>query len=64
MLTNDKTGFLFQSEDIDSLADKIIQIFNDDELLKKVSEAGYKLIDTAYNWNVIGEALKTQYLKL
>ncbi len=64
VLSNDKTGFLFQSENIDSLANKIIQIFNEDELLKTVSEAGYELIDTAYNWNVIGEALKTQYLKL
>lgn len=64
VLSNDETGFLFKSENIDSLADKIIQIFNDDELLKKVSEAGYELINTAYNWNVIGESLKTQYLKL
>jgi len=61
VVVDSKTGFLFKSENVDSLAENITCIFNDEALLKKVSIDGFNLINTQYNWIAIGELLKNVY---
>jgi glycosyltransferase involved in cell wall biosynthesis len=64
VVTDNETGFVFQSENSDALAEKVTAIFNDVALLNKVSSGGFNLINTDYNWNTIGSSLKMEYNSL
>ena len=61
VLTNNETGFFFQSESSESLAEKVISIFDDEKLLNRVSKSGFDLINKTYNWDAIGALLKIEY---
>lgn len=61
VLTDNETGFFFQSENTESLAEKVINIFDDDKLLNRIGKSGFDLINTTYHWNTIGKSLKTEY---
>jgi glycosyltransferase involved in cell wall biosynthesis len=54
-------GLLFPPRDVDSLADSIITIISDDEKVKRMGEAGRKLVEEKYDWNVIAEQVSKLY---
>jgi glycosyltransferase involved in cell wall biosynthesis len=64
LITDNETGFLFKSENVKSLSDKIIDIFKDDSSISKVREKGMDLIKTEYNWNRLGGLSKEVYESL
>tara|TARA_B110000196_G_scaffold21944_1_gene17139 strand:+ start:701 stop:1849 length:1149 start_codon:yes stop_codon:yes gene_type:complete len=64
LINDGVTGFLFESESIASLVDKMSFIFNNNALLHKVTDQGFKLIKNKYNWNTIGALLKRSYHSL
>ena len=64
LITNNETGFLFKSEDVESLSDKIISVLKDDSSVSKVREKGMDLIKTEYNWNRLGALSKEVYESL
>ena len=61
IITNDEDGFLFKTEDADSLSIKINEILANNELLESVRIKGSKLINTKYNWDEIGILTKNAY---
>jgi len=54
-------GLLFPPRDVDRLADSIITIISDDEKVKRMGEAGRKLVEEKYDWDVIAEQVSTLY---
>ena len=54
-------GLLFPPRDVDRLADSIITIISDDEKIKRMGEAGRKLVEEKYDWNVIAEQVSKLY---
>ena len=55
VITDEKTGFLFKSEDVDSLADKLSFILKRPEKREAVALNGKKMMIEKYSWKVIGE---------
>jgi len=64
IIVDNETGFLFESENVKSLSDKIISILKDDSSVSKVREKGMNLIKTEYNWNRLGALSKEVYQSL
>ena len=61
IITDNKNGFLFETENVESLTKRINFILKDKMLLEKVGKEGYKLILTNYNWEGIGRKTKEAY---
>jgi PEP-CTERM/exosortase A-associated glycosyltransferase len=50
LIEDGKTGFLFPADDANALADKIVAIIDDTELLTQVSEQGLAFVREERNW--------------
>jgi glycosyltransferase involved in cell wall biosynthesis len=64
VITDNKNGFLFKSEDVDDLASRLNQILSDKNNLEKVRVNGNILIKTRFGWNEIGRLTKEAYQTL
>ena len=64
MITHNENGFLFESENEEDLADKILQIISDKENLEKVRLKGIQTVNTKYGWDEIGRLTKKAYQTL
>lgn len=61
VVEDEKTGFVFKSENPNSLSDKLNQILSDKENLEKVKLKGAELVNTKYDWLEIGKQTKISY---
>ncbi len=64
LITDNETGFLFDSENVSSLSNKIITIFNDKLLAENVRGRAMDLIRSEYNWDKLGVLSKVVYQSL
>jgi D-inositol-3-phosphate glycosyltransferase len=64
VIIDNENGFLFKTEDVDDLADKITIILSDKENLERVRKNGNSLINTKFGWNEIGRLTKKAYQTL
>ena len=64
VITDNKNGFLFKSEDVDDLSSRLNQILSDKDNLEKVRVNGNILIKTRFCWNEIGRLTKEAYQTL
>ena len=64
VITDNENGFLFKSEDIDDLSEKLNCILSDKENLERVRKNGYILINEKFGWNNIGRLTKKAYQTL
>ena len=64
VITDNENGFLFISEDVSDLAERINQILGDKGNLEKVRINGSILINTRFGWNEIGRLTKEVYQTL
>jgi glycosyltransferase involved in cell wall biosynthesis len=64
ILKDNENGFLFESENPSSLAEKINCILSDEKQWEIVRKNGAKLIKTAYSWDEIGKQTKEAYQTL
>ena len=64
MITHNENGFLFESENEEDLAHKILQIISDKENLEKVRLKGIQTVNTKYGWDEIGRLTKKAYQTL
>lgn len=64
VITDNKNGFLFSSEDDEDLTDKILKIISDKDNLEKVRLKGTEIVNTKYGWNEIGRLTKKAYQTL
>tara|TARA_B100000700_G_C14999453_1_gene835564 strand:- start:1008 stop:1814 length:807 start_codon:yes stop_codon:yes gene_type:complete len=56
-----KTGFVFESENIKSLSEKLNIILSDKNKLEEVRINGFNYIKSKYNWIQIGKLIKESY---
>ena len=61
VIENNKTGFLFESKNSNSLSEKLNQILENKHLLEIVSRNGAELVNNKYDWDEIGLLTKTAY---
>jgi glycosyltransferase involved in cell wall biosynthesis len=59
-----QTAFVFESENVISLAEKLNSILLNPEKLEQVRINGEGLINTKYDWNEIGRQTKQAYQSL
>ncbi len=50
LIEHNKTGFLFEADNSDALANTILNVIDDAELLTEISEAGLVFVTEERNW--------------
>ena len=61
IITNNENGFLFKTEDVSDLTNKLNSILGDKGLMEQVRVKGTELVNTKYDWNEIGKLTKQAY---
>ena len=64
VITDNENGFLFKSEDIADLSNKLNHILNNKKKLEEERLKGNILIKTRFDWDEIGRLTKTAYQNL
>ena len=64
LIIDNENGFLFKSEDINDLSEKLNFILSDKEILPRIQKNGRKLINDKFNWDEIGRLTKRAYQTL
>ena len=64
VITDKKNGYLFKSEDVNDLADKINTILSDRKSLDLARKNGKRLITEKFCWDKIGSLIKEAYQSL
>lgn len=64
VITDNKDGFIFKSEDTDDLTKKISVILSDKTNLERVQQNGKTLINMKFGWDAIGRLTKMAYQTL
>ena len=63
IIKDNKSGYIFKSEDVLDLAKKLEYIYNNKSNITIVAENANKLLQTTYNWKTIGGLTKKVYDK-
>jgi len=63
MVENGKNGFLFDSENVEELADKIVALSKDEKLRRKMGEAGKEKVKE-FTWDKIAEQTVKVYREI
>lgn len=63
MVENEKTGLLFESENVEDLADKIVTLLKDEKLRQKMGEAGKEKVKE-FTWDKIAEQTVEVYKEI
>jgi glycosyltransferase involved in cell wall biosynthesis len=56
-----KSGLLVPKQNPEALADALCQILADTEKAKAMGKRGRELVETKYNWNIIGKQVVALY---
>ena len=64
IIENNRTGYIFQSENSLDLSRVINQALDNPKLLEEIKQNGYDLIATDYKWEMIGKKTLDAYLKI
>jgi len=61
VVDNENCGLTFRGDDVEDLADKIMQLYNHTEIRKEMGQKGKKAVLKKYNWNETGKNLVEIY---
>ena len=64
ILSDNKNGFFFKSEDVNDLAKKLCLLLTDNENLLRVQQNGRRLVNQRFDWIQIGRLVKEAYQTL
>lgn len=64
IIRDDDTGYLFESGDVESLSDRIIEVLSDPERREVVARRGYSYVRSRHDWTNIGAAIARVYSKV
>ncbi|NOY89396.1 MAG: glycosyltransferase family 4 protein [FCB group bacterium] len=64
VLVDGKTGILLPKGDVDRLAQAILKLANDYDLMQKMGNAGYEFVKENYSWDKSLDMMTTLYEKL
>lgn len=62
IIENNKTGFIVEPNNPDALAEKMILLLQNEELMKQMGEAGYARLKERYNWDDVAEKINHSLL--
>jgi len=63
VVTDDETGFIFESESVNALANKIISISENVNLIPQIRENALVMLKTKFNWNEIAKSTIETYIQ-
>jgi glycosyltransferase involved in cell wall biosynthesis len=61
IITDGENGFLVPEQDPDALAEKIVRILDDNELVKKFRKNGFIRIHDVFSWEIISKKFSDAY---
>jgi glycosyltransferase involved in cell wall biosynthesis len=61
IITDNKTGFLFESENSESLSQRLNYIFSEKNIIEKVRKEGFTHVKENFNWTYIGSLTAKAY---
>lgn len=61
VVTDGDTGLVFETENPDHMAEKIVEAYDDQERLKLIAERGRGLMESEYDWSKIGALTANLY---
>lgn len=61
IISDYENGFLFKTENVSDLTNKLNSILSDKGLMEQVRTKGTELINTKYDWGEIGKQTKQVY---
>ena len=64
IISDNENGFLFKTENVSDLTNKLNSILGNEELMEQVRTKGKELINTKYNWGEIGRQTQHVYQSL
>ena len=64
IIEEDKTGFLVPSNDYKQLADKIMLLLEDENLMKQMGEQGQKRVKKYFTWDLVVKRMDEQFERL
>ena len=64
MIEDDKTGFLVPVNDYKRLADKLILLLEDENLMKMMGEQGRKRVERNFTWDLVVDRMTEQFEKI
>ncbi|MCO6184850.1 glycosyltransferase family 4 protein [Rhizobium sp. L1K21] len=64
MIDDGKNGFLFKTEDVESLAEAIRRAFGSDQILSQCGEAALEKARDQYGWDAVGILTRNVYTQL
>ena len=64
IISDNENGFLFKTENVSDLTTKLNSILSDKGLMEEVRVKGTELVNTKYDWSVIGRQTKQAYQSL
>ena len=64
IIEEDKTGFLVPSNDHKQLADKVMLLLEDENLMKQMGEQGQKRVKKYFTWDLVVKRMDEQFEKL
>jgi phosphatidylinositol alpha-1,6-mannosyltransferase len=63
-IRNDQNGYLVPIKDSHQLADKVVQLLNDEELRRRMGESAFETVKTHADWLINSRALKALISKV
>ena len=61
IISDNENGFLFKTENVNDLTNRLNSILSDKGLMEQVRSKGTELINTKYDWTEIGKQTKQAY---
>lgn len=61
VVENDRNGLLFKKNDVESLADKLMKLADNEQLREQFGRAGYEKAMANYTWDIITARLRGYY---
>ncbi|MCS6991203.1 MAG: glycosyltransferase family 4 protein [Chitinophagales bacterium] len=64
IITDNENGLLFRTEDSRHLAERILEVLNDDERLQRLRQRAIETAERKFSWNYIGSTMADVYKKV
>ncbi len=64
LIDNYNCGLVHNAEDVADFEAKLIELYQSPELRKELGNNGAKVVDTFFNWDIVGEKLVAMYREL
>ncbi len=64
VIKENETGLLFDPGNVSQMTEKILYLLSDLALIRKLGDAGRRLVEKRFDWKIVGRAYKREFEKL